>query len=183
MKVQHLTILIILCALSCRAPNREFNPFDQEFRFHQSFRIEDYDTITGECGYWNLTNRIDGGYYQFYMDEPEIVAKGFNVDMRIAEADGIEDLSNDEVQKLFDSHPIDLLQLKKELSKLNVVDVKYMRRLQEVFDIGTNTEKMDSVNSLGLVYNNDSIYFPFVEPYRIEKRIGRRIGYFNGKRQ
>ena len=47
--------------------------------FIEILRLRDYDTIPVECGYWNLTKQNDRieNYYQFYLHEKPIVAKGF----------------------------------------------------------------------------------------------------------
>ena len=83
MRYTALIVLIIVIWTSCQPANIDFNPFDDEFRFHRSFNLTEYDTVIGECGYWNLTKQ-NGGlkiYYQFYLDERDIVAKGFQLDL------------------------------------------------------------------------------------------------------
>jgi hypothetical protein len=69
-------IIIVAWCTGCKSSNTNFYPFDQDFRFHKNFNLADYDTIMGECGYWNLTNRKDGTYYQFFSKKEENSSKG-----------------------------------------------------------------------------------------------------------
>jgi hypothetical protein len=176
-----IIISVMFWCFSCGPRNEYFNPFDNEFRFHRRFNLADYDTIRIECGYWNLTNRNDGGYYQFYIDSPGVVGKGFNVYIDVAVPDTTRVLTPAEFWEIVESNPIDLAELKSKVSKLNIKDVRYVRTLSDVFIVGTEEERMDSVNSLGLVYMNDSIYFPSWHPIHEGNKVIWWVGYFNAK--
>lgn len=180
----NLIFLLIFCALACAPRNEEFNPFDSEFRFHKTFDIKDYDTLIGECGYWNLTNRQTGAYYQFYLDEPEIVAKGFYVDVEIAEVDTTKIFSQEQVDSLSRTYPLNLLNLKESLAKLKFKDVRTMRVWGENLEMETGRMWEDSIEYIGVVDTNDSIHAIFDEPPFISgAKLIRRVGYFNSKPQ
>lgn len=181
MKDTLLIICMVLSILSCNPQNKNFNAFDKEFRFHQGFRIDDHDTIIGECGYWNLTNRNDGSYYQFFVDEPEIVAKGFDIYLDVTKVDTNKVLTDDHLFEIMKSNPIDLIRLEKELSKLDIIDVRYVKKFGNVQDMVSGEERMDPINSLGVVYKNDSIYLTMVDTYIEGNKLIRRISYFNGR--
>lgn len=61
-------LFITFIVSNCQPKNVEFNPFDNEFRFHRNFQLSEYDQIMAECGYWNLSKRKDDLeiYYQFF---------------------------------------------------------------------------------------------------------------------
>ena len=48
MRYTALIVLIIVIWTSCQPANVDFNPFDDEFRFHRSFNLTEYDTVIGE---------------------------------------------------------------------------------------------------------------------------------------
>ncbi len=145
-------ILIVLIIVSCQSENVDFDPFDNEFRFHRNFKISDYDTLNGECGYWNLTKRNDvvKNYYQFYVDEKSIVAKGFSLD--IDEIPIVEDSLNTDgyVIKLLEKHPIDFEQLKQRLTIYKIEEIKVLSPTDtyvkiELVDLNGSTYKADII--------------------------------------
>lgn len=184
MKTTLIVSCISFCLLACGPRNKDFNPFDDEFRFHKYFTASNYDTIIGECGYWNLTNRNDGSYYQFYGGDPKIVAKGFDVYLNVVEVDTSETLSGEELTKIFDSHPVDLSELRNVLSKFNIADVRYVDGVfKDVIDIETGEDETDSLKMLVLFCKNDSTYLPHINGFIDGNMLVRRIGYFNARRQ
>lgn len=181
MRITLLLLFFLHSVTGCGPKNRDFNPFDDEFHFHKRFDISEYDTIRIECGYWNLTNRSSGAYYQFFEDQPEIVGKGFRVYVDVAEVDTTKDLPSKEFGEMVDKDPINLDQLKTRVSSLGIKDVKYVRHFTKLYEGGTGQERMDSVTSLALIYKNDSIYYPTIKPYvDINKKVWK-IDYYKGK--
>jgi hypothetical protein len=163
-----VTILIGTILIGCGPQNNDFDPFDNEYRFHKTFRQSDYDTINGECGYWNLTNRDDGTYYQFFLDESEIVAKGFNL---IIDEIQVSNLNNDSINRLFES------------IENKTIDINLIQERLKQFKIKQVTFLPDStlINRLELIDENDSTYYADVLPFYENNKIFRQISYFNGK--
>jgi hypothetical protein len=170
-----IVILIGSVWICCRPKNAAFNPFDKEFKFHKNFNFSDYDSVTGECGYWNLTNRNDGTYYQFYIDEKDIVAKGFKIDFDqiIVKNPDTTDDYRIHLERIY-SYPVDSNLVRKSLSNLNI------KKVQFVYD-------SSSFPSIEIIDLNDSIHYTSLSWYYSvnehfnELKIVRQIDYFNGK--
>lgn len=161
-------ILVLTIVFGCQPKNRDFNPFDDEYKFHDKFKLSDHDTVMGECGYWNLTNRKDGTYYQFYLSEKEIVAKGFNITLDDFNVDFGEDGPNPhEFVEALKSHPLDTTRIKS---------------LVEIFDLKKVTFLYDttSLTGLAMVDQNDSVHLAEVVPFWNARSIVRQVQYFKG---
>lgn len=174
-----IVILIGSVWMCCRPENTTFNPFDNEFKFHGDFNLSDYDTVPGECGYWNLTNRNDGTYYQFYLDEKDIVAKGLNIDLDQLVVDSFNvEYKYDErkIVRILDSNPLDTNLLKLRLA--NFITVKRVR-------LSLERSVLPFLEGIELIDNNDSIRFADILVRTIETenqvKIARQFSYFNGK--
>lgn len=163
-----LTLLIGSILIGCGPQNNDFDPFDKEYRFHKTFSQADYDTINGECGYWSLTNKEDGTYYQFFLDEDEIVAKGFNL---VIDEIQVLNLNNDSIKRLFESvenKAVDLNLIQERLKRFKIKRVNFL-------------PDSTSISRLELIDENDSTYYADVLPFYENNRIFRQISYFNGK--
>jgi hypothetical protein len=132
-RLHHLAFLVVL--FGCWRPEDErsisemdnFNPFDENFEFHDNIQFADYDTIIGECGYWHLAREDRGVYifYQLFNKDPEIWAKGFTIDLDEVE---IPEWINQEdflaINDLFLRVPIDTSEIRTALTKFDIVDFK-----------------------------------------------------------
>lgn len=166
-----ILFLIVIGGGSCQDVNSDFNPFDNEFQFHKGFRVSDYDTIMGECGYWFLTKRTNGidAYYQFFTDEERIVAKGFEVFVDEIAEHNIDSLKSEKyVIQLLETHPIDLTEITQRLSIFKVKEIKIVSQA----DIYMFVELTDE---------RDSIYTGSITTTVDDKGITRHLRYFNGK--
>ncbi|MDH5598979.1 MAG: hypothetical protein OEY34_07635 [Cyclobacteriaceae bacterium] len=112
-------VLLVVLVFSCTPKNTEFNPFDEEFAFHSTVNLEEYDTISAGCGYFNITLTQDElqTYYQYFEDE--IVAKGFDLSIDSYPYG----LKNIDFEKVRDSIARIPVPSEKILQKLSVVDV------------------------------------------------------------
>lgn len=157
--------------LGCKPGNVDFNPFDNEFKFHRNFNLVEYDTIMGECGYWNLTKTENGlnVYYQFFLDETPIVAKGFDLkfdEISIFDEDSLE--NQDYLLNIIKRHPLNPDSIKNRLASLKIKDVKVYAPME----LATLVEITDM---------RDSVYTASLEVYFDGKVITRNLNYFNGK--
>lgn len=164
-----IAMLIVTILAGCGSRNEQFSPFDDEYEFHTNFKLSDYDTIDGQCGYWNLTNRNDGTYYQFFLNEKRIVAKGFDIVIDELEVEYSGDEPNS--QQFIDAlkrNPIDTNRIKAHLEKYNPKAVMFL------YDT-------TSLTGLKIVDQRDSVHLAAVEAFWNGQRIERTIGYFNVK--
>ncbi|NOS93669.1 MAG: hypothetical protein HOP30_17260 [Cyclobacteriaceae bacterium] len=129
MRLTFISLLFTLAFLSCeRRPNR-FNPFDEVYKYDKTFNPSTIDTINAECGYYNLASGNDDliTYYQVYLDEPEIVAKGFELAIDTVEMDSVEFRklnSVEQVKTLYCKIPIDTSLVLAKLSRIGVRNIK-----------------------------------------------------------
>jgi len=166
-------IVVIVLATGCGPRNTDFNPFDNEFRFHSTFEYADYDSIWGTCGYWNLTKKKDSleTYYQFYLDEDEIIAKGFDLvidEIPILNRDNLH--TEQEISAFLNQHPIDLPAVKQKLLKVNIKEIKIQ-------------SPVSSFMQIQLVDTRDSVYIADIMSFIRENKMVRRLSYFHGKPQ
>lgn len=163
-------IIITFFWTGCKHSNTDFNPFDQDFQFHKNFNVADYDTIMGECGYWNLTKRIDGTYYQFFDNKKEIVAKGFNVafdEITISNYDSLE--HNELMTKAIKEYSFDINTIKQSLQKFQLKEIKF-RYDTSLFPAIEMVDEEDSTHYASLTLEFDG-----------KDKIVREVRYFNGK--
>lgn len=162
-------ILLIIFAVGCGPVNDNFNPFDNEFKFHKNIILSDYDTIMGECGYWNYTNRVTGSYYQFFLDEGEIVAKGFNVTLSpILLQDSINQADPNHVVRLLQKYPVRLEEVEEKLQTYNSKLVRL-------------TDNRDGIPGVEIIEENGSIQHATLSPYLENNKLIWEIQFFNGK--
>lgn len=162
---------MIISISSCQPDNIDFDPFDNEFKFHQNFKLQDYDSITGECGYWNLTKTDNGlgTYYQFFLDEKEIVAKGFNLDIDEIPIINIDSLNSENgIIRLLEGHPIDFESAKQKLTIFNIKEIKVK-------------EPVSTFMRIELIDNRDLIYQADITTFVEETKMIRKLTYFNIK--
>jgi hypothetical protein len=167
-------ILIVAIASGCYEPkNYDFNPFDDEFLFHKNFKISDYDTIMGECGFWNLTKRNDGleTYYQFFTNKKPIVAKGFDLDIDEILVDDKDSLESETyLKKLWRNRPINFELVRQRLSPFKIKEINIVRQTDAYLDIE-------------LIDVRDSVYTASIIMALLEdNKITRQLQYFNGRR-
>ena len=164
-------IIMIMSISSCRPDNADFDPFDNEFKFHQNFKLQDYDSITGECGYWNLTKKNNNGlwtYYQFFLDE-EIVAKGFSLDIDEIPIINKDSLNTENgIIKLLERYPIDFESAKQKLSIFNIREIKIK-------------EPVSTLMRIELIDSKDSVYQASIMTFFEETKMTRQLTYFNNK--
>jgi len=165
-------IFSFLILAACQTKNIEFNPFDDEFEFHRNFISEEYDTIFGECGYWNLTKKTQDlkPYYQFYLNEKPIVAKGFDLildEIEILEEDSLKNDSS--TTQKFVNQPINLALIVEKLKIFNIKEVKVLE-LNSVISSIKLTDNKDAVYNASIMINIDS------------NKITRKLSYFNAKK-
>lgn len=175
MKGIFLTLSISAVFIACKPHNEDFNPFDNEFEFHQNFKLSDYDTVWGECGYWNFTNRNNGTYYQFYLGEKDIVAKGFNIDFDqqiFINPDTTDDYRVYSERVYLD--PIDTNLVKKCLLNLKIEKVRFIYDSSRIPSIEI-IDSTDSIRQISL-----SGYFSINE-FSKELKLVRQISYYNDK--
>lgn len=169
MKIFTTTILLGVILTACGPENSNFDPFDKEFSFHKNFNLSDYDTIRGECGYWNLTNRNDGTYYQFFLNENEIVAKGFNLTLDEIIINYPEDLTyNETITNASKNNPIDTNRIKERLKFFEI---------KKVIFVSDKTQ----IQAIKMTDQKDSIHFADILPFLDSNKIVWQISYFNGK--
>ncbi|MFN7495574.1 MAG: hypothetical protein ACK5RG_21820, partial [Cyclobacteriaceae bacterium] len=82
-------IIIIIVGLTfwtCKSNNDDFDPFDNEFLFHDKIDIADYDSIFIDGGYWALQKSKSGLESFYILQQPsyffmkdKIVGKGFRL--------------------------------------------------------------------------------------------------------
>lgn len=170
-----LLILIGTLFIGCRYDNSSFYPFDNNYTFHKSFAMSDYDTVMGECGFWFLYNKVDGSYYQFFGDEKNIVAKGFTIDLDEIAIDNLDDLSFVKRSALkFEMKAFDTTKLKTSLFNFKIREV-------EVFS--DTTDAIESI--VEMIDKNDSVqiarvvcYYDYDRPGKL--KIIKQLRYFNG---
>jgi hypothetical protein len=136
-------IIIIIVGLTfwtCKSNNDDFDPFDNEFLFHDKIDIADYDSIFIDGGYWALQKSKSGLESFYILQQPsyffmkdKIVGKGFRLVVDSIEMtdcnskfyDSYDD-ANDMLKKLFDRNPIDFEKVKARLLRLGVIDIKML---------------------------------------------------------
>lgn len=161
-------ILIVFLSLACQPTNEDFNPFDNEFSLHRNFKLADYDTLMGECGYWNLTKRDSiQVYYQFFLDENPIVAKGFNyvIGEVIINTDSV---NYHYLLDFIKNNSIDYVSTAKRLSAIGI---------KEVNPIDTVSDYM----RVELLHNNGKNYYGYIASFANGGKITRQLSYFNGR--
>ena len=160
-----VTILVGTMLIGCKTKNIDFDPFDNDYRFHKNFRLSDYDTIRIECGYWNLTNKHNGSYYQFFLDESEIVGKGFN-------------LTLDEIQVSYPDYD-SINSIFKSMQK-KLIDITSIQERLKQFGIKQVTLLPDSVlfDRLEMIDERDSVFYANILSQVENNKIIRQISYF-----
>ncbi|WKZ59102.1 MAG: hypothetical protein QY309_14665 [Cyclobacteriaceae bacterium] len=162
-------ILMMTLAIGCAPTNENFNPFDKEFKLHKNITLSDYDTIIGECGYWNYTNRITGSYYQFFLNEREIVAKGFNLKLNpIILEDTVNQTDPKHIFSILETHPVNLDMVKEKLQVYNVKQVRFI-------------DDVDVISGIEITEESGSIQFASLSPYFADNKLIWQIQFFNGK--
>jgi hypothetical protein len=125
-----ILFLIGLIILSCKSNNDDFNPFDDDFRFHNKINLTEYDTIWDTCGFWSFEHDNKKGlktFYGFLFDEA--VGKGFSIEIdkiKTINCDSLfyrEDYNNI-LAELFAQNPINLAKLKPLHLGLRITDMK-----------------------------------------------------------
>jgi len=77
-----IPIILLLAIWTCRSKNDDFNPFDNDFSFHNKMKVAEYDTIWDTCGYWSFEHDNNNGlrtYYGFLFDD--LIVKGFSLEI------------------------------------------------------------------------------------------------------
>ena len=172
----HLSFLFVL--FGCWSPGNEssiseigsFNPFDQNFEFHDNIRFAEYDTILEECGYWRLA-RDDRGvsiFYQLLDKNPEIWQKGFTLELDEVE---IPEAANQEgflaINDLFLKVPIDITGIRTALAKFDIVDFKMSA---PAFPY-----------AIQMIDSKGNKFVGYIHAWRDDKTLGRFLEYRNGK--
>jgi hypothetical protein len=126
-----LIIIIALSIWSCKSSNDSFDPFDKDFKFHNSMNIAEYDTIWDSCGYWCFARDNKKGlttYYGFF--DIDVIAKGFSLEIDSLETNECDSLfynrDNNVIENLFIKHPLNAAEIKARLSDLNINEVKIL---------------------------------------------------------
>jgi len=166
-KILCITSIVISCFFSCKE-KPTYNPFDNQFNVSVRSLIRDNcDTISAECGYYNLTKR-EGKlrpYYQIYDEEfYEVVAKGFIYPMDTFKVEEFVDIYTS--KSLIDSVaylPINEEELNEEFWKFGYV---IYQRYQDTIQI-VNAENKDTIELKLSVF-----------PVNYNRSIARGIGYF-----
>jgi hypothetical protein len=123
----------------------------------------------GECGYWNLTRKENGLgiYYQFFLEEKTIVAKGFNLDIDeipITLKDSL--ITEATFINLTKEHPIDIEYVKSKLSSFKIKDIVFKSPFGSYIEIE-------------LVDTKDSVYQASIMMLFENDKIVRQLSYFN----
>jgi hypothetical protein len=168
MRILLRAILITIILTGCGPNNIDFDPFDSQYRFHEKFNLSDHDTIIGECGYWNLTNRNDGTYYQFFLSEKKIVAKGFNITIdNIKSEFAIDGPNTEEFIEVIRENPVDTIKIK---SLLKIFEPK---KISFIYDT-------TSLIGVEIIDKEGSAHLAEVTAFWNGQSIERQIQYFKG---
>jgi hypothetical protein len=142
-----LTIFAIAFILwSCKSSNDDFDPFDEDFKFHNKMNKSEYDTIWDSCGYWTYEKDLKNGIkiaYGFYFDE--LVGKGFSLEIdkiSTVECDSLfytNDYHNVLARSL-EQNPIESERIE---SRLSVFGVKHIKILNDTL----NRYSVEIINS------------------------------------
>lgn len=135
-----IALLIIGLSLwSCQASNDNFDPFDNDFSFHNKINIDEYDSLFDDIAYWQLQNG-DSGLNTFYVlyrppyffMNDRIVGKGFSL---VVDSIKTIDCSSEFYGKhdaksilknLCNKNPIDFEEVKARLLGLGVIDIRIL---------------------------------------------------------
>jgi hypothetical protein len=175
-RLHHLAFLVILFACwsaedeSSISEMDNFNPFDENFEFHDNIQFAEYDTILEECGYWRLIKEGRGGYifYQLLDKKPEIWAKGFTVDLDEIE---ILEVANQEgflaINDLFLRVPIDTNGIRSALARFDIVDFKVS---DPAFPY-----------TIQMIDSRGNKFVGYIRAWRDDKTLGRYLDFYNDK--
>lgn len=144
---------MFLFIVSCGSGNDDFDPFDNDYGFHNNMKLADYDTIWDTCGYWGLESRQQDGLTTFYLFfEDDIEGKGFSVEMDRVRTEFCDSMfyraTRDQIMAdLFVQNPVNLVPVKTRLRELGVADVRFVADSSIPFQveiIDSNNQKFEA---------------------------------------